>query len=377
MKILETEKSELKSQKTEAGQQRSPDYVGSPITKGSGVRRKLFLPIASPILLAAILGGVLVTGVGADPVPAPVSVKWSAADTAGGKVAVPAADRPSVVLFVRGDQPQSKQAIRQAKAILKNYDAAQAVVVLSGQQNGRTPAQAAESLGWTGPVVLDSDYAASGTMAVHVWPTTVVVAASGVQVAHLPGISGTYSNELDAYLAFASGKINRDTLMQKLKASEVVGDTAEQMAARHLQVAGRLLEKGFLEEAQGELAEGLKRQPRNAPLQVALARVLIRKGAAQDIKQAMEIDEKLDAASVPAWQRSLLKGEILVSRKQWDEALPAFQEALKLNPEPAEAQYELGRIYEQRGDMPHAAQAYKAAFEATPVGKGLAGTTPR
>ena len=295
-------------------------------------------------------------------------VKWSAADLRGGKVEVPLADHPSVVMFVRGDQPQSKQAVEQANAVLKKSDGTQAVIVLSGQQDAAAPTNAAATLGWTGPVVLDANYAASGSMGVHVWPTTVVVAPSGEQVAHLPGISPAYGSQLEAYVSFAAGKIDRATLKQRLSSTEVVGDTAEQMAARHLQVAQRLMDKGLLDQGQAELAQGLKRQPKNAALQVAMAKVLLRRG---DTKQAMAMADGLAPDAVPAWQRNLLRGQVLLATEQWDAALPVLQEAMKLNPEPAEAQYDLGRVYAHKGDWQHAAEAFRAAFEATPAGKAV------
>ena len=299
---------------------------------------------------------------------APTVVKWSAVDLRGGKVEVPLTDHPSVIMFVRGDQPQSKQAVEQANAVLKKIGSAQAVIVLSGQQDAAAPTNAAAALGWLGLVVLDANYAASGSMGVHVWPTTVVVTPSGEQVAHLPGISPAYGSELEAYVSFAAGKIDRATLKQRLSSSEVVGDTAEQMAARHLQVAQRLMDKGLLDQGQTELAEGLKRQPKNAALQMAMAKVLLRRG---DTKQAMAIADGLVPDAVPAWQRSLLRGQVLVATEQWDAALPVLQEAMKLNPEPAEAQYDLGRVYAHKGDWQHAAEAFRAAFEATPAGKAL------
>jgi tetratricopeptide (TPR) repeat protein len=331
-------------------------------------RRTRFVPCILSIGLAATVAS-MAHGQGAPAVPAAPTIKWSAVDTHGGQISVPAADRPSLVMFLRSDQPQSKQALDQARKILKTAGDIQAVVVLSGQQDAQTPANAAAVLGWTGPVVLDGNYAASGSMGVHVWPTTVVVAATGTQLAHLPGISSSYANELDAYLALASGKIDRAALTQRLASSDVVGDTNQQMAARHLQVAQRLMDKGLLEEVQAELTEGLKRQPDNPQLQVAMVRVLLRRG---QTKQAMAIADALDGNAVPAWQRNVLKGRIMLADDQWDAALPVLQEAMKLNPEPAEAQYELGRVYAHKGDWQHAAEAFRSAFEATPVGQGLA-----
>lgn len=330
------------------------------------------MPVMSPARLLVLCVSAATFGLPgaialAEQTPPPI-VKWSAVDVRGGKVEVPQADHPSVVMFVRGDQPQSKEAVQQANEVLKKMPGAQTVIVLSGQQDAAAPTNAAAALGWTGPVVLDANYAASGNLGVHVWPTTVVVAPSGEQVAHLPGISPAYGRQLEAYVSFAAGKIDRPTLTQRLSSSEVVGDTAEQMAARHLQVAQRLMDKGLLDQGQAELAQGLKRQPKSAALQVAMARVLLRRG---DTKQALAIADGLSPDAVPAWQRNLLRGQVLMATGQWDTALPVLQETMKLNPEPAEAHYELGRVYAHKGDWQHAAEAFKAAFEATPAGKAV------
>lgn len=303
-------------------------------------------------------------------VDAVVALKWSTTDLQGKKVAVPAADRPTVILFVRADQPQSQQAVQQALPVIQTAGNVQAILVLSGHQNQATAQKLAQQLQWPGAVVLDPEYAASGQMQVHVWPTTVLANAAGEQVAHLGGVSNTYANELSAYLTFAAGTIDRAILTQKLATTRIVGDSNAQMASRHLQVAERLLEKGRLEEARTELAEGLKRERGSVPLKVAMAKVLLQ---LNDVKGAMELIDALDPAVVAPWQLSLLRGKAAIAQGQVDQAITHLQGALKLNPNPAEVQYELGKAYQQKGDQQQAAVAFRAAFEATTAGKSLVG----
>lgn len=300
---------------------------------------------------------------------APV-VKWSTTDLQNHKVTVPAADRPTVILFVRADQPQSQQAVVQALPVIQTAGNVQSILVLSGHQDQATAQKLAQQLQWTGAVVLDPEYAASGQMQVHVWPTTVLANASGEQVAHLGGVSNTYANELSAYLTFAAGAIDRAALTQKLATTRVVGDSNAQMASRHLQVAQRLLDNGRPEEARTELAEGLKREPGSAPLKVAMAKVLLQLG---DTKGAMELIDGLDPAAVAPWQLSLLRGKAALAQGQMDQAITQLQGALKLNPNPAEVQYELGKAFQQKGDQQQAAAAFRAAFEATTAGRALVG----
>jgi hypothetical protein len=58
-----------------------------------------------------------------------------------------------------------------------------------------------------------------------VWPTVVIVNPKGVQVAHLPGLPVTFSNDVAAYLDFAAGKIDQAALDKQLNNREVVADS--------------------------------------------------------------------------------------------------------------------------------------------------------
>ncbi len=302
------------------------------------------------------------------PTSAPVAVNFSAQTMAGEKIAIPAADAVSVMLFARPDQPQSRMAARQLLETIQAAGRVQSVLVFSGLKDQAAAQKLAQQMQWTGPVVLDPDYAASGQMAIHVWPTTVIVNSAGQQVAHLAGISQNYGKELDAYLAFAAGKIDQAALGKKLVSENVIADSNEQMASRHLQVAQKLLAVGDVAGARSEVEQGLKREPESTPLKVAMARVLLAQG---DDKAAGALIDAIPKNSVPGWQIALLRGKLLLLQKQTDAAIPQLNESLKLNPDPAESFYELGRAYEAKGDFHQAADSYKNAFEATPAARGV------
>ena len=132
---------------------------------------------------------------------------WSSKDTQGRAVTVPAATT-SVLVFVRPDQPQSKKAIEQVSGALKDAKDVQVIAIISGDE------AAPDKLGdkWSWPIVADPQYAASGKYAVRVWPTTVVVAKDGSLAAHIGGFPASFGKDLDAYVAFAGGKIDKATL---------------------------------------------------------------------------------------------------------------------------------------------------------------------
>ena len=120
--------------------------------------------IRSFVLGLAVCGMALPpVGRAADPSPA---INWTAKTAAGAEVKVPAADKPTVLLFIRAEQPQSHQALKQAATILEGK-AAQVLVVLSGQEAAAQAKALADSAKSPWPMVADTDYAASGKMSVH------------------------------------------------------------------------------------------------------------------------------------------------------------------------------------------------------------------
>ena len=46
-----------------------------------------------------------------------------------------------------------------------------------------------------------------------------------------------------------------------------------------------------------------------------------------------------------------------------DKALEYFQGALKLNPKPEKVHYEMGKVYEKKGDLALAVESYKLALK--------------
>jgi Flp pilus assembly protein TadD len=51
---------------------------------------------------------------------------------------------------------------------------------------------------------------------------------------------------------------------------------------------------------------------------------------------------------------------------RFDEAVAAFQRSTVVNPKESDAFFEMGAIYEQRGDKQHAMAAYKKAAAISP-----------
>jgi predicted negative regulator of RcsB-dependent stress response len=318
-------------------------------------------------LLGAAAGRAQVAPAASQPAASAPSA-WTARDVSGREVKVPGS-QTSLVLFLMADQPQSREALAQTVALLAQDQGVRLIVVVSGDKAPQFTARLAEERKWPGAIVADADYALVGQAAVHVWPTAQVLLPSGERLGHLPGFPASYAHDLAAYLDCAAGKIDRGQLAKQLAEEGTIDDSPQQVAHRHLHVAEQLLGQGQPEAARTQLRAGLKLQPDDTMLLLALAAVDI---SLKDSDAALAILDGLPAGAVPKWQTSLLRGRALMAKGQWDAAAAVLPAALELNPQPAEAHYLLGLLHQHQGQWEPAAGDFRRAFEATREARKLA-----
>jgi tetratricopeptide (TPR) repeat protein len=289
------------------------------------------------------------------------TVGWTAKDTAGRDVAVPMADKPVVVAFLRPGQQQSDDALEQMKAVLAKQPAGQIVLVFSGPDNAAAGHQYAAARMITWPVVLDRDYALSGKMNVHVWPATIVVGTDGTEIARLTGMPSSYAADLHANLDFAARQIDQAALNRRLSTKQVVAATSQQAATRYVIIANALLDRGQVDAALVEIEQGLTRDPSDASLRLTRARILLKQKKFAD---ALAAADQL-AGVIPAWQCNVVRGEALIALERWPEAKAAVADAVKLNPSPSHAWYLAGLVHAHDQDWKNASAAFQRAYEST------------
>jgi tetratricopeptide (TPR) repeat protein len=320
------------------------------------------------VVMAALRAG---PAAGADAAAA-AGGQWAARDVQGAAVGVPDVKRPTVILCLLAGQPQTAQVTDALRAVLVTAPDAQVVAVVSGTDAAAQIKQMTSGAGpFPWPIVADADHAASGKWGVHAWPTTVIVSPSGEQVMHLAGLPKGYANDVEAHLAFAAGQIDRAALAGRLADRKAVTGGPDQVARRHVQVAKRLMQSGLAEQARAELDRALAVQPADADAQAMMVELMLNAG---DAAAAGAILDRLEAGEAGPRVR-LLRGRWLVAAGKWDEARAALAQAVRLNPDPAEAYYQLGLVHEHDGDWAAAASAFRKAFEHTAVGRAMPPTT--
>ena len=237
---------------------------------------------------------------------------------------------------------------------------ARALAVFSGQRAADDAKALARGKHLPWPLIVDSDAALSEQLGVFSWPTTLVVGRDASIVAHVAGAPLSLTADLQTYLTFAAGQIDRTEMSRQLASRTVVSEGVDQQAKWHLQMGQKLHAEGKAEEARVQLAEGLQQAPTMAPLRVALINVLV------ELKQpaaASALLDHLEKNAVPAWQADLLAAKIAVAGNQWAEARRLLTPLRESHSELAEAHFLMGKVYEQAEDWPNAANAYRAAHE--------------
>ena len=317
-------------------------------------------------LIWGVLGlTVMAATVGAQGKP---EMQWSATDIKGKKVSVPQ-EGATILVFLHPGQPQSTKAIEELTAGVKGKKGVQVIGIVSGEGADQDLLTAGKSeVKWGWPIVIDPQYAASGKFGVHVWPTTVVISQAGVQAAHIAGMPASYAKDLEAYLDFAEGRVDQAELNKRLESHAIIADSSEQKASRHVAVAMRLAEKGLKDQAKVELSKALDFKTSEPSLQASLARAFLSVG---DAKTAEVILKQIKGDTVSPMEVNFLKGWSCVQGEHWEEAQKLLSESVKLNPDPSEALYLLGLVYQHNGDQGHAAECYRKAFEHTTGGRIL------
>jgi tetratricopeptide (TPR) repeat protein len=291
-------------------------------------------------------------------------LQLTAKDALGAAVNVPDAKQPTVLLCLLAGQAQTGQVVESLRRVLATSPGAQVVAIVSGAGAAAQVKQMTDDkFPWR--IVTDVDHATSGKLSVHAWPTTVIVSSTGAQVMHLAGLPQGYANDVEAYLAFTAGRIDRAAVDERIAKREIVADTPVQMAERHLQVARRLMQRGLSEQTRGEVEQALKLQPDNVAVQEMMADVLLNLG---ETKAAGTMLDRLERSATGP-RAKFLRGRWLITAGRWDDARAMLVQAVHLNPDPSEAYYQLGLVHQHAGNWPLAAEAFRKAFEHTALGR--------
>jgi tetratricopeptide (TPR) repeat protein len=269
-----------------------------------------------------------------------------------------------VLVYLSAEQRSSELAAVEAEKVVAELGAAEVKLVHVTADVVHKPYferfRADRSI--TTPLAFDPDRSLYGRLGLIVFPTTIVVDREGKLSHVISARAPDYSHVLSCYLRHTLGLISDAELEDTLKARASSESSPKSLASTHRAAARLLREKGLHNAAKDELRKALEKVPDDPDLLLDLADLDLLSG---ELDSAETLVSKVLAAHAEHRRAKQLRGIALYRRGDLDGAEQVLLEALSLNPEPARIHYYLGRIYEQKGQMPQALEHYREALRRT------------
>jgi len=286
-------------------------------------------------------------------------------DTAGNDVALSNySGKVVVAVFFRPDQDASQKALADLQKVYDKY-ASKGVVFLAitpelEQENKIRELVDKEKIKY--PILLDAGRKVYGDWGVFLYPTTGILDRETKLFKHVPSHNRAYADTVEAYVRLCLGEINQEQLNAILNPKELAELTPEQKKAqRHMNLAGRMVERKLYDKAAEEYAQAIESDPALVEAHVKYGFVLLKAGnpakAKENFTKALELDPKAQDAEAGLGSSEVALGNV-------DKGIEVLEGALKLNTKPARTHYELGVAYEKKGALDKAAENYRKAVEA-------------
>ncbi len=210
------------------------------------------------------------------------------------------------------------------------------------------------------PIMLDSQYKMWGKLGIIAMPTVVIVDRDDNVSWIKAGHAYDFTPALRSHLSHALGIAGKEAPAETVEAKALSNNTAASRVKRHLQMAKILEGKGRFDSAISEVRKAQALEPNSAEPVLELGELLCRAGKG---KAALEAVGKLDSADRRDKARRLLICGW--AKRQMGNLQPAqvdLLEATKIDPKSARGHFELGRVYQAKGDKDKALAAYHKAL---------------
>jgi Tfp pilus assembly protein PilF len=210
------------------------------------------------------------------------------------------------------------------------------------------------------PVLADPNFALWGKLGAVAAPTAVLVGADHKVQWIKAGFGYDFVAGLNAQLGKALGLVQGGDGSVRVETLE--NTSARARRDRHVQLARTLAKKGRLEAAMSELEKARQLDPNAADVALDFGELLCRVGkndAALKMVTGIKAESNQDKARVmliSAWARRQMGDP--------NAAEELLVKALALEPDSARILYELGKVYQAKGDADKALSCYRKALAA-------------
>jgi len=329
------------------------------------MRTSMRLPTSLFLLAASVAAGVLAGPLAPEarafrnvPVGAALPA-GSVLDLDGAKVAVPPSGAAAVLVFFRPGQRYSTEALSDLEAVRKALPGKLGVFAIAEAGSDRAAVrEAARAAGLETRVLVDDPEASyAEALGAIVLPSAAVVSAEGRLAAYFPGRSAHFRDLVEARARVLLGEMTEAEYAVRAERAGETGSSQDRARTLEAQALAHA-QKGEWEDAKRDLATAIALLPDDTNLNVQLGFVLLDAGEVAEAARIFGFALSRNAASPRA---RLGLGIARVREKKTDEGIALIEAAIQLNPDPTRGYYELGRAYEEKGDLVRALAAYKFA----------------
>lgn len=209
-------------------------------------------------------------------------------------------------------------------------------------------------------LLLDREYKLWGTFGIIATPTVIIAGMDDKLAWVKAGHGYNFIPLVRAHLNQALGIAQDLDLNDANRVKTLTNATITARIKRHLQMAKILQQKGELESAIQQVNKAKELDPNSMEVALQMGELLCRAGkskAAVEVVGTLKATKRLDKARlllISGWARRQM-GDL-------DEAEKLLLESVMLNPISSRGLFELGKVYQAKGNVEKAMQAYYRAL---------------
>jgi peroxiredoxin len=266
-----------------------------------------------------------------------------------------------LMVFVRPEHEKSLRALKVVQEILKeNVDSKLAVLAVATKPGTEEHfKRIVAECNLTFPVAMDPGRKTYGEFGVVVAPTTLLIDGGGILRFVLPHMPLSFDRRLRIHTDLMLGKISREEHEKRLSESDQSKVEGQDPWTRRLGLAQRLIEQRNLKEAVA-LLEQLHAEKSSAQVATLLGTSLLELDRVDEAAGYLEPLAKQGPISPKV---KLALGRLEVARGNHELAESHLLDALSRSPKKGPILFDLGRLYERKGDLTRAVKCYREALE--------------